>query len=105
MALLLFAARFVREETVSHLFQPKDGEVVAIKSTHNGKYFEVSPIDGKLYAPGAPPPLAKVTGVIVTARVSQSGRTAGGCFALLFLGPRGPFHEEKNAPHSAAPAA
>ena len=50
MALLLFAARFVREETTSHLFQPRDGEVVAIKSTLNGKYFEVSPNDGKLYA-------------------------------------------------------
>jgi hypothetical protein len=55
MALLLFAARFVREETTSHLFQPKDGEVVAIKSTLNGKYFEVSPTDGKLYATASRP--------------------------------------------------
>ena len=55
MTLLLFAARFVREETVSHLFQPKDGEVVAIKSVHNGKYFEVSPTDGRLYATASKP--------------------------------------------------
>ena len=55
-ALLAFAARSVAEETTSTLlFHPKDGEVVAIKSVHTGKYFEVSPTDGKLYATAAKP--------------------------------------------------
>ncbi len=55
MVLLVFAVRVVREETVTHLFQPKDGEVVAIKSMQNGKYFEVSPTDGRLYASASKP--------------------------------------------------
>ena len=50
VALLAFAAQFVSESSNAALFQPKEGDVVAIKSTSTGKYLEVSPLDGKLYA-------------------------------------------------------
>ncbi len=49
--LLLLSSRFGEEQ--SRLFDPKDGQVVAIRSTLTGSYLEVSPVDGRLYSTAA----------------------------------------------------
>lgn len=48
--LLLFAAVATTGEGGGRSFLPKEGEIVAIRSTHAGRYLEVSPHDGRLRA-------------------------------------------------------
>ena len=52
--LLLFLMARMRDE-VSAAFNPKDGELVAIRSVSTGKYLEVSRDDGMLYASASAP--------------------------------------------------
>ena len=48
-SLLMFAGMSMSDGP-ARTFAPKEGEIVAIRSRHTGKYFEVSPEDGRLRA-------------------------------------------------------
>jgi hypothetical protein len=53
--LLLFTAVATTGDSSIRTFLPKEGEIVAIRSAHAGKYLEVSPHDGRLRATATRP--------------------------------------------------